>query len=73
MPVLAPTHNTSPRDMSRDDTSVDVNSVQPRMAPRTAGLFGNTPLGVEKDGKWHVTVPSNFPQADSRAGPIALS
>lgn len=69
--MLAPTHNTSPRDMSRDDTSVDVNSVQPRMAPRTAGqyrktrtagLFGNTPLGVEKDGKWHVTVPSNFPQ-----------
>ena len=25
-------------------------------------MFGNTPLGVEKDGKWHVTVPSNFPQ-----------
>lgn len=26
------------------------------------GLFGNTPLGYVKDGKWHVTVPSNFPQ-----------
>ena len=25
------------------------------------GLFGNTPLGYVKDGKWHVTVPSNFP------------
>ena len=40
----------------------EVNENQVKVSSRyPPGLFGNTPLGYVKDGKWHVTVPSNFP------------